>query len=61
MRKPELKLPLNTMEVLGKRYLLRDENQRIVETPLELFHRVARGLALAEYSGGCVGVSDDKT
>jgi len=46
--KDDLKLPINTMEVLRKRYLLRDDNQNIIETPSELFRRVAFNIAQAE-------------
>jgi ribonucleoside-diphosphate reductase alpha chain len=46
--KDDLKLPLNTMEVLKRRYLLKDNNQNIVETPSELFRRVAYHVARAE-------------
>jgi len=44
----DLKLPVNTMEVLRRRYLLKDENQNIIETPSELFRRVANHVAKAE-------------
>lgn len=46
--KDDLKLPINTVEVLKRRYLLKDENRRIVETPSELFRRVAHHVAQAE-------------
>jgi ribonucleoside-diphosphate reductase alpha chain len=46
--KDDLKLPLNTMEVLQKRYLLKDDRQNIIETPGELFRRVASHIAQAE-------------
>jgi ribonucleoside-diphosphate reductase alpha chain len=46
--KDDLKLPLNTMEVLKRRYLLKDDNQNIIETPSELFRRVAFHIAQAE-------------
>jgi len=46
--KDDLKLPVNTMEVLRRRYLLKDENQNIIETPSELFRRVATHVAKAE-------------
>jgi len=46
--KDDLKLPVNTVEVLKRRYLLKDENQNIVETPSELFRRVASHVAKAE-------------
>jgi ribonucleoside-diphosphate reductase alpha chain len=36
------------VEVLKRRYLLKDENRRIVETPSELFRRVAHHVAQAE-------------
>ncbi|MFA5142648.1 MAG: adenosylcobalamin-dependent ribonucleoside-diphosphate reductase [Candidatus Omnitrophota bacterium] len=44
----DLKLSLNSMEVLKKRYLLKDDNQNIVETPDELFRRVAGNIAKGE-------------
>jgi ribonucleoside-diphosphate reductase alpha chain len=46
--KDDLKLPVNTMEVLRRRYLLKDENQNIIETPSELFRRVAGHVVKAE-------------
>ncbi len=46
--KDDLKLPVNTMEVLRRRYLLKDDNQNIIETPSELFRRVAHNVAKAE-------------
>jgi ribonucleoside-diphosphate reductase alpha chain len=48
--KDDLKLPINTMEVLRKRYLLRDDHRNIIETPSELFRRVASHVAQAEKS-----------
>ncbi len=46
--KDDLKLPVNTMEVLKKRYLLKDDRQNIRETPSELFRRVAHHVAQGE-------------
>jgi ribonucleoside-diphosphate reductase alpha chain len=46
--KDDLKLPVNTVEVLKRRYLLKDESRRVVETPSELFRRVAHHVAQAE-------------
>ena len=46
--KDDLKLPINTMEVLKKRYLLKDDRQNIIETPSQLFQRVALHVAQAE-------------
>jgi ribonucleoside-diphosphate reductase alpha chain len=44
----DLKLPLNTIVVLKKRYLLKDDERDIVETPRELFRRVARSVSEGE-------------
>ncbi len=46
--KDDLKLPINTMEVLKKRYLLKDDKKNITETPSELLRRVAFHSAQAE-------------
>lgn len=43
-----MKLPFNTTEVLKKRYLLKDNDKRIIEGPSELFKRVAFHVSLAE-------------
>jgi ribonucleoside-diphosphate reductase alpha chain len=43
-----LKLSVNTMEVLKQRYLQKDDEHNIVETPSEMFRRVARHVAQAE-------------
>ncbi len=44
----DLKLPLNTLEVLRSRYLLKDDDRNVVETPSELFRRVASHVAQGE-------------
>jgi len=41
----EPKLTVNALEVLRQRYLLRDETERIIETPAQLFKRVAKAVA----------------
>jgi len=46
--KDDLKLPLNTLEVLQRRYLLKDDAHRIIETPSELFRRVASHVVQGE-------------
>ncbi len=46
--KDDLKLPVNAVEVLKRRYLLKDNQRQIVETPSELFRRVAHHVAQAE-------------
>ncbi len=42
----------NAIRVLEKRYLLKDENGNVVETPEEMFHRVAHDIALADEKYG---------
>src|SRR3990172_7894461 len=44
--KDELKLSVNAIRVLERRYLLKDENGKVVETPLELFRRVSKAISL---------------
>jgi ribonucleoside-diphosphate reductase alpha chain len=44
----DLKLPINTLLVLKRRYLQRDENQNVTESPKELFERVAQAVSEAE-------------
>lgn len=44
----DLRLPVNTMEVLKQRYLLKDDRQAVIETPGQLFRRVARHVAQAQ-------------
>jgi ribonucleoside-diphosphate reductase alpha chain len=44
----ELKLSENALKVLERRYLKKDENGKVVETPEEMFLRVASAIAGAE-------------
>jgi ribonucleoside-diphosphate reductase alpha chain len=44
----ELKLSVNAIRVLERRYLRRDEEGRIVETPMGMFRRVAAAVAKPE-------------
>lgn len=46
--KDDLKLGVNAIKVLQKRYLLKDENGNTVETPSQLFRRVAKSIASAD-------------
>lgn len=48
----DLKLPLNSIQVLEKRYLLKDETGKSIETPSQLFRRVARHLSSNELNYG---------
>ena len=41
----EPKLTVNAMEVLSRRYLLKDETERITETPAKMFMRIAEAIA----------------
>ena len=45
-KRDELKLSVNAVRVLKKRYLLKDENGNVLETPFELFKRIAKAIAL---------------
>lgn len=48
--KDDLDLSPNQLKVLRNRYLLKDEDGKVIETPSELFRRVARNLAIVEKS-----------
>jgi len=41
----EPKLTVNALEVLSRRYLLKDETERIIETPAQMFIRIAKATA----------------
>src|SRR4030042_1185846 len=47
-----IELTKNAIRVLEKRYLLKDENGNVVETPEQLFKRVAKTVAKAEKNMG---------
>ncbi|MBP9669838.1 adenosylcobalamin-dependent ribonucleoside-diphosphate reductase [Candidatus Woesebacteria bacterium] len=46
--KDDLDLSPNQLKVLRNRYLLKDEDGKVIETPSELFRRVAKNLAVVE-------------
>lgn len=46
--KDDLDLTPNQLKVLRNRYLLKDEDGKVIETPSELFRRVAKNLAIVE-------------
>lgn len=55
----KIKLTPNAMKVLESRYLRKDDNGKIIETPSQLYQRVAQNVASAEkiYNPG---ISDDE-
>ena len=57
----EPKLTINAMEVLKARYLLRDEKENIVETPTNLFERVAKAIAKVDTLFGEDATESEKT
>ena len=50
--KDDLKLSLNAVEVLKRRYLLKNELVEVIETPGQMFERVATAIARAELNYG---------
>jgi len=56
----EPKLTVNAMEVLRARYLLRDEQEKIVENPSQLFRRVAKNIARVDQIFGEDPVKSEK-
>ncbi len=48
----EPKLTVNALEVLRRRYLLKDVNERIIETPAEMLSRIANVIAKEERKYG---------
>jgi len=50
--KDDLKLSLNAVEVLKRRYLLKNELGEVIETPSQMFERVAKAIARAELNYG---------
>src|SRR3970282_370680 len=49
---PDPRLSENALRVLEKRYLKKDESGKVIETPRELFWRVAWNLAQADRTYG---------
>jgi ribonucleoside-diphosphate reductase alpha chain len=48
----DLKLDVNALKVLQERYLLKDEDGKIIETPTQLFRRVAAAIAAQDVNYG---------
>jgi len=57
----EPKLTVNALEVLRRRYLLRDETERIVEAPAQMFSRVAKVIARVDRKYGEESKESEKT
>lgn len=57
----EPKLTVNAMEVLNRRYLLKNETERIVETPAHLFMRIANAIAEIDKKYGGDPKESEKT
>ncbi|HKZ16851.1 MAG TPA: ribonucleotide reductase N-terminal alpha domain-containing protein, partial [Geobacteraceae bacterium] len=47
-----MELSENALRVLKARYLLKDENGEVIESPTEMFRRVARSIAKMEKAYG---------
>jgi ribonucleoside-diphosphate reductase alpha chain len=48
----DLKMDVNAVQVLSKRYLIRDDSGKVIETPKGMFRRVARVAAAADAKYG---------
>jgi ribonucleoside-diphosphate reductase alpha chain len=48
----ELKLPLNSILVLERRYLQKDENGKVIESTGQMFRRIAKGIAEVDKQHG---------
>jgi ribonucleoside-diphosphate reductase alpha chain len=48
----DLKLEVNALKVLEERYLLKDEDGNIIETPTQMFRRVAKAIAIVDKKYG---------
>ena len=46
--KDDLKFDVNAIQVLQERYLLRNKEGKIIETPTQLFKRIAKAIAIVE-------------
>jgi ribonucleoside-diphosphate reductase alpha chain len=56
----DIKLTVNAIEVLRQRYLLKDLNENIIETPAQLFTRIAKAIASVDSEYGEDPVESEK-
>jgi ribonucleoside-diphosphate reductase alpha chain len=57
----ELNFSVNATKVLQKRYLLKDDEGNVIETPVQMFRRVAKAVALADKEYGAKSSQIKKT
>ncbi|GAB4026537.1 MAG: vitamin B12-dependent ribonucleotide reductase [Candidatus Microgenomates bacterium] len=57
--KDDLDLSPNQLKVLRNRYLLKDEDGKVIETPSEMFRRVAKNLAIVEKTSKRKKIEDE--
>jgi ribonucleoside-diphosphate reductase alpha chain len=57
----EPKLTVNALEVLGQRYLLKDQDEKIIESPSQMFRRVAKAIAKIDRNYGNDPKASEKT
>ncbi|MEM2118068.1 MAG: vitamin B12-dependent ribonucleotide reductase [Candidatus Bathyarchaeia archaeon] len=57
----EPKLTVNALEVLNRRYLLKDVTEKIVETPAQMFGRIAKAIAKVDKKYGDDSRESEKT
>src|SRR5438067_13842141 len=60
-REPDPRLSENALRVLQKRHLKKDDKGHVIETPKELFARVAWNLAQAERNYGATEAQIEET
>jgi ribonucleoside-diphosphate reductase alpha chain len=57
----EPKLTVNALEVLNRRYLLKDVTEKVVETPAQMFSRIANAISKVDRKYGENSVESEKT
>ncbi len=57
----DLKMSIHALKILEERYLLKDDNGRVTETPGQLFKRVAKAVARADLLFGASQEDAEKT